>query len=350
MLLIEAHKNTSDGGKMKFYIYNPDKNFTDVTAKYLSVICNSLEKKGNTCEETERLPTVPDEQKFGAVVVYAKHAIEARKKGYRPIIYWIQGIVPEESYMRNHSRVRKFVLSMIEKKALKSSDFVLYVSEKMEKHFWKKYQFRTTSSYIMPCFSKEFPLTTFNNERYKENVFLYVGRLSVWQCFEKTVQLYKEIEKHIEDTKFLVLTPQWKEAEEYLKQYGVKNYEVSYVVPEEMSKAIQYCKFGFCLRDEDVVNYVATPTKLSDYIGNGIIPIYTKYIGDFAEISKENPYCLCVEAPDFWSKLKQLSMGPVYGEDLYNSFSKTFGDYYSSEYHEEHLIQKLSILQEQFGV
>ncbi|MCI8674310.1 MAG: glycosyltransferase family 4 protein [Lachnospiraceae bacterium] len=335
---------------MKFYIYNPDKNFADVTAKYLSVICNSLKKRGNVCEETEQLNSLLDGQKIGAVVIYAKHAIEARKKGYRPIIYWIQGIVPEESYMRNHSRMRKFVLSMIERKALKSADFVLYVSKKMEKHFWKKYQFRTDASYIMPCFSKEFPLVPFKNDRYKQNIFLYVGRLSVWQCFERTVQLYKEIEKHIEDTKFLVLTPHGKEAEEYLKQYRVKNYKVAYAASEEVSKAIQYCKFGFCLRDENVVNYVATPTKLSDYIGNGIMPIFTKYIGDFAEISEGNPYCLCVETHDFWSKLEQLSMDQIYEEDLYNSFSKIFGDYYSSEYHEEHLIQRLSILQEQFGV
>ena len=95
---------------------------------------------------------------------------------------------------------------------------------------------------------------------------------------------------------------------------------------------------------------MATPTKLSDYIGNGIMPIFTKYIGDFAEISEGNPYCLCVETHDFWSKLEQLSMDQIYEEDLYNSFSKIFGDYYSSEYHEEHLIQRLSILQEQFGV
>lgn len=40
-------------------------------------------------------------------MVYPYDSYRAKKLGYKKVILWIQGLSPEESYMRNHSRIKK---------------------------------------------------------------------------------------------------------------------------------------------------------------------------------------------------------------------------------------------------
>ena len=51
-----------------------------------------------------------------------------------------------------------------------------------------------------------------------------------------------------------------------------------------MKKEYEKAQYGFTLRDEFIVNEVACPTKLIDYVKYGIIPILKfDKIGDFIE-------------------------------------------------------------------
>jgi hypothetical protein len=55
------------------------------------------------------------------------------------------------------------------------------------------------------------------------------------------------------------------------------------VKPEELSYYYKKCHYGFILRDDMVVNAVACPTKLVEYLYYGIIPIVkSPRIGDFS--------------------------------------------------------------------
>ena len=73
-----------------------------------------------------------------------------------------------------------------------------------------------------------------------------------------------------------------------MSKYGVKNYTVDCVPKEELSERIKKVKYGFIVREESIVNHVATPTKFSNYLANGIIPIYSSALRSFAEFDQEN--------------------------------------------------------------
>ena len=61
--------------------------------------------------------------------------------------------------------------------------------------------------------------------------------------------------------------------------------EVAEKTPEELKKVYQQCQYGFVLRDDTVVNQVACPTKLIEYIEYGILPIMdSPNIGDFKKL------------------------------------------------------------------
>ena len=55
----------------------------------------------------------------------------------------------------------------------------------------------------------------YSQNKYKNNTFCYVGSLSAWQCFEKTIEFYKGIEKIVPNTKLLVYTSEQEKAKEW---------------------------------------------------------------------------------------------------------------------------------------
>ena len=53
---------------------------------------------------------------------------------------------------------------------------------------------------------------------------------------------------------------------------------------EEIYKEYLDCDFGFLLRDDTIVNNVACPTKMMEYLRFGIVPILkSDHIGNFRE-------------------------------------------------------------------
>ena len=210
-------------------------------------------------------------------------------KGYKRNCIWYQGISPEESYFKNRSKIKYLILSWIEKKAMKKAQLLLFVSDEMKRFYEKKYKLNLSEkSVIMPCFNEQGIVeSAFYDDKYKTNNFVYLGGLQKWQCFEETVKVYTEIEKKsTKPTKFFVFTAQKKLALETLKKHGAKNYDVDFVAPDELSERIKGFKYGFVLREDNPVNNVATPTKFSNYLSNGIIPIYSDCIKSFTEYDK----------------------------------------------------------------
>ena len=315
-----------------FYIYDTKQKNYRVTQNYVSIIRKALEETGLECIDKDKLNIGLKNRATGIVAIDTFHVIKAKICGYDPVIFWVQGAIPEESFYRRRSKIRRAMLTLIEKIALNCSDVVIFVSEEMRKHYLDKYGFVAKNYYIMPCFSTDFP-TRFWWKRIKENIFLYAGSISSWQCFEETVQLYKKIEDQYSNVRFLVMTSQKEQAKAILERYAICNYEIGFADGEEYFNMISRCKFGFCLRKDDVVNNISTPTKFSDYIGHGIIPIYTKNTKDFYLKANTNSFCLCIDDSDFWDKMNELIQTDINMDELYESYNLTFGNYYSKEYH-----------------
>lgn len=281
----------------------PKKSIGDaaVTGFYMNIIKEACETNGNKCLVSD-LDFVGNKEKDIIIVDDVFKAFSVIKKGYKNIFFWAQGIVPEESYMRNKSKLRFIVLSQLEKFILKKAKFAFLCSAAMKAHYEKKYHMNLSDkSFIMPCFNEaSVNEAAFQNpEKYKSNNFLYVGSIKEWQCFRETVELYKKIEDAAEKTvKLNVYTGQQKEAEEIVKSVGIKNYSISYAKPDELNEHIKNMKYGFVIRENIAVNNVATPTKFSNYISNGIIPIYSSCIADFHSQNVKQQFGLVCDLDD----------------------------------------------------
>ncbi len=328
---------------MIFDIYNPYENQT-VTADYVSVIEKCLGLNGVDTNCISSLEGKAENKSKGIVVVVVTDVIRAKRAGYGKVVLWVQGAAAAESYMRRKSLLRYIVLSIIEFFGLKFADLVLFVSQTMQEYYEKRFKIKIKNSYIMPCFNNEIDEKYFHTpEKYENNVFIYAGSLAPWQCFEPTVRFYKEIEDKVENSSFRVLVKDHETAKAILDKYEVKNYSLGFVPQSEIGNEMAKAKFGFCLREDSVVNRVATPTKLSTYIAHGVMPIYSSYLVDFSRQSAKCPYCFCVDhnASGSGKLIVDACRKKISGENVLSAYSELFGDYFSKAYHEKKLSERM---------
>lgn len=305
-----------------------------VTDFYLDIIQKMVEHVGDEAINCTSLTEISSNKNEYLVTSSEVDFFNAYIKGYKNQIIWFQGILPEESFLKHHSYVRKIILEMMARLALKKAKGIFYVSETMKQYMEKKYRIDTKNrSFVMPCFNETINQDLFFSEgKYSNNDFCYVGSLSVWQCFEKTIDLYKCLEQRISNARLFVYTSERNEAERILKNKGVLRYSVDFVKQEEITKRIGMAKFGFVLRDNIAVNNVATPTKLSTYLAAGVIPIYSDSIVDFYKQADKMHYAVSV-GKDFKlpQHLLELCETPIDPKEVLAEYNKVFQSYYSVE-------------------
>ena len=133
-----------------------DRHPSAVTETYMRIIREAVCEAGFFAQD-RRLCKRPSRNDYivtnGALVT-----VRYLLSGYRRHVVWMQGIVPEESYLRRHSRLRRAVLSFVERLVLKRADLLLLVSSEMLIHYETKYGLSLAGkSFIMPCFSETKP-------------------------------------------------------------------------------------------------------------------------------------------------------------------------------------------------
>lgn len=314
-----------------------------VTRYYLEIIKCAFDMMGQTVMTVYKLEDIHITSGDIVVVSTAPDVLRVSRNRNIKVIFWTQGAWPEESYMRHSSKIRKYILEKIEKKALKRADFVFFVSKAMRLHFEEKYNIHFLDYYIMPCSNEEFHSKAFfNHKKYSENVFCYVGGTSVWQCFEETIELFSEIEKKYPESKLLLLVRDDKFAKHYLDKYGVKNYEIDFVPVSALEERLKSVKFGFLLRKQSVVNMVATPTKLGTYITNGIIPIFSDSLQGIAEILASTKYCVKYSNNLDISSLEELMIKNICNSDIYMEYRTLYYEKYAKEEHIKRIMEKFN--------
>jgi hypothetical protein len=320
-----------------------------VTRMYLEVIYQAADKAGFDCKNKYSVKDLRKDKDF-LIVGSCKLALEFWIKGYKNLIIWAQGIVPEEAIMLGSYKYKYYAHSFIEKVMLKRAKFIFMVSEEMLKHFESKYNLSLKrKTYIMPCFNEnKIDEQSFQiKDKYLNNTFLYAGSLQEWQCFEQTVKVYKKIEDTISNTKFYIYTKERTKAITILKQNGVRNYIVDFVSLKDLSKKIRNIKYGFVLRKDTIVNRVATPTKLSNYISHGIIPIYSPCLHSFNNYNKNTGLAIPFELENMESSYKKLLRSikqPINKIEAEQWCKTVFHTYYNSEYYSKCAASKMKLV------
>lgn len=299
---------------------------------YLDIIKSALEQAGYQCDYVEELDRLSKKDLF--VFPMGIDAFKFYHKGYKNFILWQQGATADESFMRNHSKLRYNALNYIDCYAMKKAKFIFFCSEYMRKHYEKLlHRDLKKKSYLMPCYNEQLSPEIIKCKNYQKKSFAYVGSLDLWQCFDETLELYKKIEERYSDAELTVLTFSVDEAKIKIKNAGIQNYKVKCVKKEAVKKELTDVVYGFILRKNSIVNRVATPTKLSSYMSVGVIPIFSVVLDDFMKVSTKMEYVIPVEEKLNLEVFLEKIDKAIDKKQLLDEYLNLFRSYYGTEEH-----------------
>ncbi len=195
------------------------------------------------------------------------------------IVIDIHGCVVEElEYMNcdfeKYSKLENFAFPIVKN--------LISVSQNMIEFYKNKYP-QTTEKYInLPIFiAKTFDdINKNNNDKIH---LIYSGGIQKWQNIDIMV---KTISKIINNFDVTILTSNIEYFSDILAKYDIKDkVKVKSVPYSKIANEYVKADFGFILRDDIVVNKVACPTKVIEYMQYGIVPIVLQpNIGDFCDL------------------------------------------------------------------
>lgn len=198
---------------------------------------------------------------------------------FKKVIVDFHGAGPEEALELKGSKVRAGILTFLEFLVCRLAYRSVLISEQLYALFYRKYGLGRDKVFIIPILPA--PREEGEEEKSRRYV-IYSGSLHKWQMIDEMLEAICQTRCMLP---VMILTGEPEEMRIRLASIGRQDIDVRCVPREELAGYYRQALLGFILRQDSVVNGVACPTKLVEYIDNGIVPItYSKRIGDFKEI------------------------------------------------------------------
>lgn len=218
---------------------------------------------------------------FGLQTRSVRRLISARAGA---LLLDLHGSVPEEFSMYGDGFGAQ-VYNEYEHEVAGKIDYLVAVSRNMSRHFAKKHNYPEERIIVCPIFVEAGARAS--HRRYNDRPrVIYAGGTQKWQQIDKMVDLVKEGGGRSD---YLFLTPDPETLLEKFKKAGLDAEADSFAVRSakhaEVIASYARFDFGLLLREDSIVNRVACPTKLIEYLTFGVIPILdTEYVGDFVDL------------------------------------------------------------------
>lgn len=206
----------------------------------------------------------------------------------RKLILDLHGVVPEESALSG-DLVASERLANVEARCCRESLSLVSVTHAMQSHFEHKYSADTHKKsfrwFVIPVVpSRVFlrKVASFRPRDRELHAAIYVGGIQPWQNLPLVGALLTN--PSVLDCLTLdVLTPDVEGVKSLLGPSVVPRTIVT-VKNEDVPKHLLLNAWGFLLRDDNVVNRVACPTKVYEYMAADVVPVVLQpNIGDLRE-------------------------------------------------------------------
>lgn len=203
----------------------------------------------------------------------------------------VHGALKEE-YEYNNSNINSSIshyFDNLEKKSMYMSSYIICQSHEMKRHLLSKYpDINSDKFFVYACradLSNFYVDTDMRNSLRRqlsltENdiLFVYSGGLHKWQNVDKALAYFSKYYDVYPTSKFLILTNQTNEATALLQEdyaYLKSNVFVRSVSFNQVSSYLNAADAAFLIRDNVIMNAVAFPTKLAEYMACGLPVVST---------------------------------------------------------------------------
>ena len=211
----------------------------------------------------------------------------------------MHGALPEE-YSYNNPQITKWRLNYItdmEARTSRCADYIICQSEEMKRHIVKKYDADKNKIFVYKCGVNPdmFKLEPDKKKQVRQQlgipesslVFVYAGGLMKWQKIEESLMIFSKAHEILPNSKFLILTREVDKIREFIMQLNLTHLSKDIVALsspfDKVSDYLNAADVAFLLRDDVVMNRVASPTKLAEYMACGLPVISSKVASCWVE-------------------------------------------------------------------
>ncbi len=251
---------------------------------------------------------------------------------------FVQELVLKGSIRKNGSIYR--LLSWMERRSFAMADKILAVSENLALLVQETVEPKETIS-VIPCCVDSIFLEETDRSSTELNldhnfVVVYAGSQSSWNLVDPMIDLFQAIIELENSAHFLFLTLRTTEAIEAFKRRDLAPnlFTVMAVDQKRIQDYLSLGDLGLLLRENNVVNQVASPVKLGEYLASGVPVCITPHVGDLPEQLIEQRVGLVVDLDrDAWPVLLAPFIDDVkQHRKSYRQRCKAFArDYYNRE-------------------
>lgn len=210
-------------------------------------------------------------------VHWAQHVLPLYLLGH--VVTDLHGVVPEEQRMVGQAE-EAVQLERVERFVLQHGLATVAVSDAMAAHLRAKYPGTAARVVVLPNLSRLPSPALLDKPVPGPARVLYAGGTHAWQ---KIPRMLQALQRQPGGCEVEFLTPDVERMRGEIQEAGLEGrLTVRSVAPADMPAEYARAHFGFVLRDDHVVNRVACPTKLQEYLAHGVLPIVeSRALGDF---------------------------------------------------------------------
>ena len=230
-----------------------------------------------------------------------KLVFEARGAGNEEIAHSEKEI--KETYIK---RIKRRISIFNEKLLLNKSDKIICVSKALRDYYVTKFKLNYEAFSVFPGAADSdyffYDKEVRNSFREKLNfskkdiVIVYSGRLEMkWEIPDKIFDFFKVLNSNKINYKLLLITPDVAIAKELIKEYNLEGLVFVLAISfKDVNKYLNASDVGLLLREDVVMNNVASPTKFAEYLMAGLPVIISAAVHDFAETVKSTEFGVVV--------------------------------------------------------
>jgi len=191
----------------------------------------------------------------------------------------LHGAVPEEA-----SAADADLFGYLESWAVQEADVLICVSRHMQRHIAAKYSWLQGNYLICPIFEsnrRELPPPDA-----RDDTVVYAGGTQPWQQVDRIIA---HVSRGLDHYNAVILSRQPEIFIDGFARLGraadASRLAIRSALPREVWSVYVRSRYGILCREANVVNRVACPTKLVEYLGAGLLPLMgTPEVGDFVDL------------------------------------------------------------------
>lgn len=219
-------------------------------------------------------------------------ALMSRSTNHVPIVFDMHSTAPEEARYAHRRSAYVQEVEQAERQVLGNADAVISVSASLNRHIETKYGIQPRKVVVIPCAvdTSLFHFSSKHRDRLRSKwhladdqpLYVYSGGTQEWQQLDATARLFCKVLRFLPSCKMLLLVPALSRnaAEQSFRLSGAPRESILLCSTDHsrMYELLSAADIGLLIREDLIMNRIASPTKFAEYLGCGLPVVATPYV------------------------------------------------------------------------